>query len=148
METTLNIGVDVFGQIAAAAEIRGISRSAMITCLLKCVMNDIPDSTRIGKMVKYQERRSPSDWHVFHLSLREDEYEYFLDLRKLFKMSLSLILVYSVNKYLSKMMKKNCTDNYSYKNYVLIRELIDNIISWRILWGYPPDIKHLLPPPI
>ncbi|MBN1497723.1 MAG: hypothetical protein JXA07_13190 [Spirochaetes bacterium] len=148
METTLNIGVDVFGQIAAAADIRGISRSTLITSLLKCVMNDIPDSTRIGKMVKYQERRSSADWHVFHLSLREDEYEYFLDLRKLFKMSLSLILVYSVKKYLSKMMKKNSTDNYSYKNYVLIRELIDNIISWRILWGYPPDIEHLLPPPI
>jgi hypothetical protein len=144
METTLNIHADILNKITATAQMRGISRSEIIIYLLKKAMDDVANPGRLGRLVQYQKRCLPNDWHAFHIKLNVDEYEYFLDLRKLLKMSVSLILAYAVKRYLSKLKNKNYTDNYQYKNYVIIRELIDNIICWKFFWGFPPNINKQL----
>jgi hypothetical protein len=145
METTLNIHVDILAQINRAARARGISRSKTIIILIKNVMKDIPDPGRMGRLVQYQPRNSPDKWHRFHIQLRIDDYEYLLDLRKLLKMSVSSILAYALQKYGDKLMDGNGADNNRYKNYMIIREVIDNIICWRFIWGYPPRIEKFLP---
>lgn len=144
METTLNMRLDISNMISMAALRKGISRSELVLILFKKVMDDIPDPGRMGNMVQYQERRDKNEWLKFHLVLRVDEYEYVLDLKKLLKMSVSLILAYAVEKFLNKLMKRNNTDNYRYKNYLIVREIIDNLICWKFIWGFPPNIeKHL-----
>ncbi len=144
METTLNIRVDILNKITRAALSSGISRSELITSLIKQVMNDISDPGCLGTMVRYQKRSDLSDWHLFHLQVRMDDYEYFLDLRKLLKMSVSLILAYAVKRYLGKQIVLN-TDNYCYKNYIIIKETINDIICWKFIWGFPPDLHKLFP---
>ena len=144
METTLNIRTDISEKIALAARLKGISRSEMIAILIKKVMDDISDPGRMGKMVQYQNRRNPDEWHTFHLQVREDDYEYFLDLRKLVKMSVSLILAYAVEKFLDKLLKNNNTDNNRYRNYIIIKDVIDNIICWKFIWGFPPNIEKII----
>ncbi|MBN1495414.1 MAG: hypothetical protein JXA07_01505 [Spirochaetes bacterium] len=144
METTLNIHVRILEKISLAARSRGISRSEMIILLIKKAMDDIPDPARIGRMVRYQKRNMPTEWRTFHVRLRMDDYEFFLDLRKLLKMSVSLILAYAVKKFLDKLVTANTTDNYQYRNYVVIKEYIDSIVSWRFIWGYPPKIGRII----
>ena len=107
-------------------------------------MDNISSPGRIGKMVQYQKRRNQDEWYTFHLQVREDDYEYFLDLRKLLKMSVSLILAYAVEKYLDKLTKKNSTDNNRYRNYVVIKDVVDNIICWKFIWGFPPNIENFI----
>jgi hypothetical protein len=143
METTLNIRTDILEKIAIAAQSMNISYSAMIVILIKKTMDQISDPARLGRMVQYQERSNSDDWHTFHVQLRVDDYEYFLDLRKLLKMSVSLILAYAVKKFLSKLTEKDITDNNRHINYTVIKEVIDNIICWKFLWGYPPNIEKL-----
>jgi len=143
METTMNIHTDILKQITYAARLRGISRSRIIVALIKEAMNDIPDPGRLGHMVKYQKRMKPCDWHLFHLQVGEDEYEFLLDMRKLCKMSVSLILAYAVGKYLSKLMKNKNTDNYRFKNYIIVREYIDDVICWKFIWGIPLNLGVL-----
>ncbi len=144
METTLNINARILDRISLAARSRGVSRSEMIILLIKKAMDDIPDPARIGSMVRYQRKGRPDEWRTFHVQLRMDDYEYFLDLRKLLKMSVSLILAYAVKKFLNKCLKNNTTDNYQYKNYIVIKEFIDNIVCWKFLWGYPPNLEKIL----
>jgi hypothetical protein len=144
METTLNIRADILEQITSAANSNSISCSEMIALLIQQVTADIAEPVRIGRMVQYQGRRSSQDWHVFHVQVREDMYEYWLDLRKLLKMSVSLILAYAVKKFLCKLMKINSTDNYLCKNYIIIKEVIDSVIVWKFIWGYPPDLGKLV----
>jgi hypothetical protein len=144
METTLNIRTDILKKITNTARTSGISRSQLITTLIKNAMNDISDPGRLGTMVRYQKKSDLKDWHIFHLHIRVDDYEYFLDLRKLLKMSVSLILAYAVNMYLSKL-KTFTTDNYLYKHYTIIKEIINDVICWRFIWGIPPDLDKLLP---
>lgn len=108
-------------------------------------MDDIPDPGRFGTLVQYQQRSSPKYWHIFHLRVRVDDYEYLLDLRKLLKMSVSMILSYAVKKYLNRIINGGNTDNYQYNNYVIIKDMIDNIIYWKLIWGYPPNIAKIIP---
>jgi hypothetical protein len=142
MDTTINVRRDVLVKITRAARSRGISRSDMIILLFKKVMEDMSDPDSAGVMIRYQERRRPENWHRFHLWLREDEYEYVLDLRKLLKMSASLILASAVKKYLKKKIK-NLTDNYRIRNYVVIREFIDGLNCWKFIWGFPPSLANV-----
>lgn len=144
METTLNVHVDILSKISRAAQLKSLSRSAMIILLIKKIMDDAPDTIHIGKMVRYQDKSKPGEWHIFHVRLRMDDYEYFLDLRRLFKMSVSLILAYAVERYLAEILKTNISDNYQFRNYTVIREDIDNIISWRLIWGFSVNIMHKL----
>ena len=144
MESTLNIRADILEQIARAANSNGISRSEMIAHLIKQVTADIADPEHIGRMVRYQGRRRPKEWRVFHVQVREDMYEYWLDLRKLLKMSVSLILAYAVKKFLGKPLNIHSTDNYLCKHYIIMKEVIDSVIVWKFIWGFPPNMEKYL----
>ncbi len=144
METTLNVRIDIFRKINFAASTKGISRSKLAALLIKKMMDDISDAGHIGRMVQYQKRCPKSEWRRFHLYVREDEYEYFLDLRKLMKMSVSLILSHAVDKYLDILIKRDITDNNRYRNYIIFKDVINNIICWKLIWGFPYNIEKLL----
>jgi hypothetical protein len=144
METTLNMDIDVLQQIKQAAREKNTTCSEMIIILLNRVMDDTHSPFFLVKMVQYQESKGPGNWHRFHIQLRPDEYEFFLDLRKLLKMSVSLILAFAVKKYLKILIKTNSTDNYLHKNYMMIREFVDNIKCWKFYWGYPPHIEKYI----
>ena len=141
METTINIKIEILDMITRAARAKGISRSEMIVLIMKKAMDEVNGPIRYGKPVRYQKREKKGDWHTFHIRLREDDYEYLTDLRKLLKMSVSSILAYAVKKYL----KSLDTDNNRFKNHVIIKNIHDGIVFWTIIWGYPPNIGHYLP---
>ncbi len=143
MRTTLNVGTDILQQISRAAQAEGIRRSEMMVILIKKVMIDIKNPECIGKLIRYQARREPEEWEISHLSLRWDDYEYFQDMRKLLKMSVSFILAYAVKKFLGKTKTLLKRDNYPF-NYVIVKETIDNIICWRFFWGFPPGLQKIL----
>jgi hypothetical protein len=144
METTLNIHTDVMEQIVIAAQYHCISCPEMIMLLMKKVTGDIGNPKCLGKMVKYQSRQKPENWHKVHVRPREDMYEYWLDLRKLLKMSVSLILAYAVKRYLNKLLKINNADNYLCKNYIITKEVIEETIIWKFIWGYPPKLEKFI----
>jgi hypothetical protein len=79
------------------------------------------------------------------LNLRQDEYEYTQDLRKVYKMSLSYVIAYAVNRFLDKIVGMFTLeeymgeiDNLLYRNYVISYKLIGGIHCWKYCWGYTP----------
>ena len=144
METTMNIRLDILEKIKEAAIAKGISCSRMISILMQKVMGEDIQYVRMGRLVQYQKKRRKEEWHKFHVTWREDEYEYYTDLRKMLKRSVSLILAYAVKRYLQEIINDKSTDNYrsQYRNYVVVRENIGNIICWKLIWGYPPNIEQ------
>jgi hypothetical protein len=152
METTLNIQADALKKITEQAIAAGVSRSAIIIFLLKKSMDNVSNPGRFGSLVKYQKRSGEAEWHSFHIKLRVDDYEYLLDLRKLLKMSVSLILACAVERYLNKKQttinnhwEKYKADKNRYMNYIIIGEVISNVICWKLFWGFPPNIAQHLP---
>ena len=62
------------------------------------VMSDNQKMLKSCSRVKYQERDVKENWHRLHIIMNEYEYEYYFDMRKFFKMSVSFILAYAVMK--------------------------------------------------
>ncbi len=143
MKTTVHIHSAILFKILEASRLNEMTRSEIILKLMNNVIRDISKPIIGGKMVKYQERRKPNDWHTVHLELREDEYEYLLDLRRLLKLSVSLILANAVDKYLMKVEKIIQSDKYLMRNYVLIQEINNGTLHWRHIWGFPSNIGDL-----
>jgi hypothetical protein len=81
--------------------------------------------------------------------MNEYEYEYYLDMRKFYKMSVSFILAYAVMKYINEVVNellngnKN-TDNYSYRNYIFIKTTSNETICWQIYWGVPQKLPYII----
>ena len=138
--TTINIRREVLSKITNAAIQSNKSRREIIIYLLKLVARNNDSHLRGFGTVKYQSDDDPDNWHCFHIRFKPDEYEYFLDLRKVCKCSVSHLVAIAADKYLNDIMAN--VDNYAlFSNYVLRREIIDGIICWHLYWGYPE--KHL-----
>jgi hypothetical protein len=144
MKTTLNIHVDVMEKITFAAELQGISLNEMIVMLIKKAMDGMQNQARIGRLVQYQQRDKPDKWKTLHVRWKVDEYEYFQDMRKLLKMTVSLILAYAVKNFMDTIMKKNNSDNNHFHNYILAKEEIDGVIMWKLIWGFPPNLEKFI----
>ncbi len=140
METTLYIRMDILKKIQCAAQLKNISCSKMIAILLRQVMGSIQNPWPVGILVRYQQRRKPEEWYTLHVQLIEDDYEFVQDMRRLLKLSVSLMLAIAAKKYLTKLIKGKVIDNYPFlKNYFVGKEAIDNIMYWRFTWCYPAN---------
>ena len=135
-----------------ASDILNKSKSYIIRLLLSQIIGDYKSFGKSWSRIQYQGRDAPLNWYRFHLTLREDEYECYLDLRKIYKMSLSFIIALAVRMYLDSLLKKlknieyyNRTDNYLYRNYMILQSITDGIISWTFFWGIPDLIKRYHP---
>lgn len=146
VETTLNVHEDILEEVQRAAELLDRSRTEIIVSLLKIVMRHEPGGQTGCRGVRYQEKSDRGSWRRVHVRLRWDDYEYFCDLRKFLKMSVSCLLAYAVKKYMKKLFDGDESDNYQFKNYILSRRTKDGYIYWHILWGYPPDVEKYIPP--
>ena len=89
------------------------------------LMSDSQKMLKSCSRVKYQERDVKENWHRLHVLMNEYEYEYYFDMRKFFKMSVSFILAYAVVKYLNEIInellnRSISTDKYYFRNYIFI----------------------------
>ena len=142
--TTLNIHPEIFKKISGAADKLQKSRRALIVSLLMRLMKDNNRFMGGFKTVKYQPDNKIGKWHCYHISFKQDEYEFFLDLRKLCKCSVSFLLAIAVDCYLdecSQKIKKNMDKYPIFNNYVLRQDVLNGIICWHTYWGFPK--RHL-----
>lgn len=148
IKTTANIHKGIMSRLNHASNILHISRITIIRILIK-EYSEHNNRVMIFSPVKYQKRDNSSNWHKFHLSLREDEYEYSNDFRKVYKKSLSLIISEAVRKYLSLIIMKmkntiiGNIDSYHLKNYIFLQRKNDGIVYRTYFWGLP-DTKTLM----
>jgi hypothetical protein len=148
IETTINIRISVKQCIILAALRSGISCSDVIISAMKCMIDNIGHTARTGFRVKYQERRDESEWDSLHLVLKPEDYEYFLDMKKFMKMSVSFLITRAIKKHMKEVIYNKTTDNYRLTNYIVIYEKVDQIPCWRIYWGMPAHLKRLIPYPL
>ena len=142
IDTTININPNIYGLISRAVVLTGYSKNQIISSLMRRIGDDHHTMIATWSRIRYQKRAGKKDWHQLHLTLRPDEYEFFLDLRKVFKFSVSCLVAYAVEKYLDEILKKlyKGDDNYRYKNYMFQRIIVDGVVCWMLSWGIPQSI--------
>jgi hypothetical protein len=141
IKTTVNIHTDTLNRLSRTAERTGVSQRDIISAYLRRFANDRAGRPKPWSRVRYQGRDLKEKWQKVHLTLNQDEYEFFLDLRKVFKVSVSRCIAIALEIYENKgetaHPQKHHKDNYPYKNYVFARFNIDGVVCWVFYWGLP-----------
>jgi hypothetical protein len=145
IETTLHVHKSILDRLDRGATMSRRSRTSIIKLLIQRIMQDNQRMIKTYSRIKYQERDVRENWSRVNIVFNEYEYEYCQDLRKFFKMSVSLILAYAVLRYLDEVLKQNKrTDKYFYKSYILIKNTSNGAICWHIYWGIPLKLNTLI----
>lgn len=142
IESTLHVHHSILKKLERGAEVSGIPRTFIIQKLMQRLMKDNRNMIKSNSRIQYQERDVKANWRILHIAVNEYEYEYYLDMRKFYKMSVSLLLAYAVRQYLNEIINelfdKNInTDNYFYRNYIITNKTVYGIVCWQIYWGIP-----------
>lgn len=143
IQTTINMHESIKRELDRASAELNISRTCIIRLLLKSFLDDNKKTKIFQSPVKYQAKDDKQNWSKFHITLREDEYELCLDLRKVYKMSFSFIISSAVRKYLKKIFdiintqtSEKITDNYLFHNYAFSFTMNNSGIKIiKIHWG-------------
>jgi hypothetical protein len=148
IESTVHMHKSTLEMLERGAETTGRARTFIIKVLMQRMMSNNQHMIKSHSRIQYQERDLKENWYRLHLVLNEYEYEYCLDMRKFYKMSVSLILAYAVRRFLDEIVNallygNICTDNYFYSNYIFINETVSGIVCWKIYWGIPPKLPGL-----
>lgn len=94
-------------------------------------------------------RKRGTTWKRLHLMLFADEYEFFMDVRKVWKMSLARVIEFCLDNILdeflrfldSKIVEEDYyTDSYRYRNYCFEFCREENIQTGKFYWGIHPEI--------
>ena len=142
ISTTLNIHDDKLIKIDRLSREMKKKKRDVIVLLLMRAMSDNRVFRGRFRSVRYQPAAGKEKWNCFHVNFREDEYEYFIDLRKFFKCSVSYILALAVEEYMGEFLEKKdepMNNYHRYKDYVMHCEKPEGVISWRLYWGFPEE---------
>ena len=140
IETTININSMTLRRVLRASGRSGNSRRTIISRLLAKLSIDKKMPPRPWSRIRYQKRDEANKWEESHLYLTPVEYEMFLDMKKIYKMSGSYLVSYAINKYIDELLEEEIkiADNYRLINYGLSRYVVKNIVCWTQYWGIPP----------
>ncbi|HPA71021.1 MAG TPA: hypothetical protein PKY31_02050 [Spirochaetota bacterium] len=141
-ETTVNIGRDEYEALSRAAEDTGATLSAMISAMLKYMALRTAKREAVWGRVKYQERREAGEWRMLHLWVGRDEYDFFMDLKKVGKMSVSFLIAEAIRLYLDEFLikLKGDVDSYRYHNYAISKIYVGDVTCWVFYWGIPTTL--------
>ena len=143
IDTTIYINAQTKMRLEQAGLRTRKSRSFIITKIMKQLMMNNQTFLRYSQRIEYQKHQEKSCWHRLHVTMYQREYEYFLDMRKLCKRSVSLLIAIAIDLYLNEAINEGAIkdlkklDNYLFSCYIVIKEIIDEVICWKIYWDKP-----------
>ncbi len=137
INTTIHINKDLLQELDVYAKSQKKSKNEILKLLISNFILNNKITPKLFKTVTYQERAHSDMWHTLHVSFDFDIYEKCLDLRKLYKLSVSYLISQMIKLYI---LKKGLliTDNYL-SFYMLIPHHSQNNLNFQIYWE--PSIK-------
>jgi hypothetical protein len=146
IETTINIQRKALQRLCRASDVLRLPKRQVISWLLKRLADKGSIQPVSWSRVRYQKRDEKKNWEEDHLYLTPAEYELFMDLKKVYKMSGSYLVAYAVDKFIDEILQINRenTDNYRITCYGLSLRIVNSTLCWTQYWGIPP---HMLQEP-
>lgn len=148
VDTTVVMNRAVRDALDRASRISGESVTALIVLAMKRTMAGRGGLPRAFQRVEYQERGS--EWRRRHISVWARDYEFFIDMRKVFKRSVSLLIALSVERHLDAILNElnidssMVSDNYLFQSYIMCEEVMDSCVCWKFFWGIPQNPEKII----
>ncbi|TAL35700.1 MAG: hypothetical protein EPN93_09580 [Spirochaetes bacterium] len=144
LRTSANMRPDILHTLNAAAERLGKPRREVIVKLLMRIMDNIGRFQGGFTLVRYQERNPEKQWRCVGISFKKDEYEFFSDIRRLSKFSVSFLITIATERYLDDLLNEAEEEhnNTAYTHYTIGQRVENGILCWEMYWGDPtPTLK-------
>lgn len=145
IETTYVMERDVWEALEDAMEKTGLGRSELLVPVMKMALQDHDEHLEAEGSIAYQERSEGTKRRV-HVKLGAMEYEFFQDMRKFFRKSISFMIAICIRRYLHIVIQNILNrliaiheNNYPKYRYKIFKKCIENNVFWLIYWGLPPD---------
>ncbi|MEW6526341.1 MAG: hypothetical protein AB1444_06710 [Spirochaetota bacterium] len=145
IETTTCISLEHFELCKLYARQYNMSMRTFISALISFSVQWEKVDIKSFKQLSY--RKKGTKWRRLHLVLYEDEYEFFMDVKKVWKMSLAKIIAFCLDNVLGEFLKildemgdDDYTDNYRYSGYTFSVYREGEIICCQFYWGPHPEI--------
>jgi len=134
-------------KLSGAVERLNVGRKELISALINHFARRRKDQLKLWHRVRYQAPRDKSEWRRLHVTVRGDEYEFFIDARKVHKLSVSYIVAYAINNYLDVIFTpgENSGDNYPYYDYAITKFETEGVICCLFCWGIPLKLLEKTP---
>ncbi len=141
-ETTVYVHEHTLEKIQKIISFTGKTKQVIVIWALSRISEDTDSHIIPWSRVKYQPRNKNTKWNQIHLHLSPAEYELFIDLRKIFKSSVSRMIAIAIEKYYKIIIreKRILTSGYRKTNYVMSRIMLNGITTWILYWGIPQKI--------
>ena len=135
-QTSFYMNVVTYSKLAKASWRTGLSMHDLI---VQVMYNYVKKHKRVRLTrgtVRYQNVNKRENWRLFRVSLLEEEYELFTDMRKVLKKSVSLLVALAVKKYLGGIVSNILKHLFNYT--FLIRDSfgirIGDLKKWIFKW--------------
>ncbi|HOJ27544.1 MAG TPA: hypothetical protein PL059_00560 [Spirochaetota bacterium] len=146
LETTTCISYEHLDIIQRYAKLHKLSLSMFIINFINYVVSYKTINTKAYSRLSYRTRYS-GNWKRLHIVLLEHEYEFIMDVRKVYKMSLAKVIAYCIDNYLydflNALEKEDNTDNYRVSGYSFLVFLEEGIQCCQFYWGPHPEILKI-----
>ncbi len=145
VKTTLNLSEQCVRLLDEYVTKSGLSRSDLIQ---KCIQEGIRRGRSVHsyRRLRYQERDPDVKWSLVHVRLSGRDYELFHDVRKFFKVSVSLFIADAIDGFLREIVRKLISNPGGMdKNVVSCYSIISSVtgkgdICWKLYWGLPESV--------
>lgn len=153
--TTYMMRKEVIELLNEAIKKTGRSKEDLIMCAMREMMAHHRRYQKEEGRIRYQERIDettglPIPKKRVKVRFWEREYKYFQDMRRVFLVSISHAIAIAIFEFISKIVeyllnsKDEDVDNYPYCGYAIIEKCIENITTFHIWWGVPPNLEAML----
>ncbi|GAB4112796.1 MAG TPA: hypothetical protein PL059_14620 [Spirochaetota bacterium] len=117
-----------------------LSITTIVVLMVKFAVERQKLSIISNRNVKYRNKNC-SIWRRIHLQLSPNDYEFLMDVKKIWKISVAKMIEYCIDNVLfelqEKVLEKNKTDNYLYNNYHFEIGEEEGLTYYLIYWGLP-----------
>ncbi len=143
-ETTTCISFANDAIIKAVGKKYNISVSKLLVLMVRYATERRQLTLKSCRNVQYRDKKGKGSWKRIHLQLNPNEYEFLMDVKKIWKVSVARMLEFCIENYLfdlqEKVLEKNKTDNYLYNNYHFEIGEEEGILYCLVYWGLPQKV--------
>ncbi len=156
IDTTYVMCEDVIALLDEAEEKTKRQKEELLVLAMRMMLKDSENYYRPDGRIEYQKRIDTETGekitkHRVKMRLTHREYDYYQDMRKIFRRSISLVMAIAVRNYLAiiveaivnKTAKTVLADTYQFENYAIFINRICYAPSFRIWWGLPKNLELL-----
>ncbi len=139
IKSSVNINTVKLSLLENFSKDNELSVNEVVSLLLRKILEDGKYSEKKFRAVKYQKIDPDKNWNTLTVYFEDVDYEFFTDMRKFFKESVSLLLSKAIDLFLDTILSEveEILLNYANSDWDIRRDDVEIGVIWSLYWKKP-----------